>query len=386
MKKVFISSVIHGFTDERQAAESAVKSLGLLPIMAEQFGAQPLSPRHACLQGVRRSDLFLAILGNRYGDETDSGKSPCEDEFDEARQGGLPIFIFIKDCERDEKQEAFKERITSYEKGYFVRLFDSTDKLFRQITESLSQYSSTTDVSITTSQASSHIQKHIKLLKSIAFCDSSLAAVVVPSDQREPYISTMELSKNEEKEAFQKAALFGQTAIFSTRQGINLVDEREHLELRQIGSDDKPCTMLAFHPDGTLAWMSCLDNEQEQGYNLFDYHVIDERKLQSKLTAFYCYASWFYQRLSANKRPIFSLYTTVALFNKQGKKLGKKPASPPNSMSIGMGFKNQQNPLLIPQQPLKIAFAKLLEYQNLCREFMHLIVRDYKAEGLYYEP
>lgn len=383
MEKVFISSVIHGFTDERQAAESAVKSLGLLPIMAEQFGAQPLSPRHACLQGVRKSDLFLSILGDRYGDETDSGKSPCEEEFDEARQGGLPIFIFIKNCERDEKQEAFKERITSYEKGYFVRLFDSTDKLFRQITESLSQYSSTTDVFITTSQASSHIQKHIKFLKSTASCDSSLAAVVVPSDQREPYISTMELSKNEEKETFQQAALFGETAIFSPRRGINLVDEREHLELRQIGSNDKPCTMLTFHPDGTLAWMSCLSTEQEQGYNLFDYHVIDERKLQSKLMAFYCYASWFYQRLSVNKRPIFSLYTTAALFNKQGKELGKKPANPPNSMSIGMGFENQLNPLLIPQQPLKISFAKLIESQTLCQELMHLIVRAYKSEGLY---
>ena len=386
MKKVFISSIIHGFTDERQAAESAVKSLGLFPIMAEQFGAQPLSPRHACLQGVRKCDLFLAILGNRYGDETDSGKSPCEEEFDEARQGGLPIFIFIKDCERDKKQEAFKERITGYEKGYFVRFFDSTDKLFRQITESLSQYSSTTDVSITTSQASSHIQKHIKFLKSTASCDSFLAAVVVPSDQREPYISTMELSKNEEKETFQQAALFGETAIFSPRRGINLVDEREHLELRQIGSNDKPSTMLTFHPDGTLAWMSCLSTEQEQGYNLFDYHVIDERKLQSKLMAFYCYASWFYQRLSVNKRPIFSLYTTVALFNKQGKKLGKKPATPPNSMSIGMGFENQLNPLLIPQQPLKISFAKLIESQTLCQELMHLIVRAYKSEGLYYEP
>jgi len=386
MKKVFISSIIQGFKNERQAAESAIKSLRLLPIMAEQFGAQPLSPRHAYLQGVKKSDIFLAILGNRYGDETDSGKSPCEEEFDEARQAGLPIFIFIKDCERDDKQEAFKERITSYEEGYFVRFFDSTDKLFRQITESLSQHSSTTDISISTSQSSSHIQKHIKFLKSKASRACYIAAVVVPSDQREQYISTMELSKNEEKEKFQKAALFGETAIFSPQRGLLIVDEREHLELNQIGSDDKSCAMLTFHPDGTLAWMSCLDNEKVQDYNLFDIHVIDEKKLYSKLTAFYYYASWFYKRLSANKRPIFSLYTTVALFNEQGRKLGKRPSSPPKSMSIGMGFESQKNSLLIPQQPLKIAFAKLIETQKLAQELIHLIVRAYKAEGLYYQP
>ena len=67
MKKVFISSVIHDFDNERKVAESAVKSLGLIPIMSEQFDAQPLSPRQTCLDGIQKSDLFVAILGNRYG-------------------------------------------------------------------------------------------------------------------------------------------------------------------------------------------------------------------------------------------------------------------------------------------------------------------------------
>jgi len=386
MKKVFISSVIQGFTDERQAAESAVKSLGLLPIMAEQFGAQPVSPRHSCLQGVKKGDIFLSILGSRYGYETDSGKSPCEEEFEEARRLGLPIFIFIKNCERDRKQEAFTQSITNYEKGYFVRCFDSCDNLFRQITESLSQYGSTTDVAITLSQASSHIQSHIKHLKATVSCDCCIAAIIVPSDQREPYMSIMELSRKEEKETFQQKGLFGKTAIFSPRKGINLVEQREHLELCQLDSRDEPYTILTFHPDGTLAWISCLNNEHTQGYNLFDYHVIDEQEIHDKLTTFYRYALWFYKHLSDNKRPIFSLYTNIAIFNERGKKLGKRPASPPNSMSVGMGFEKQLNPLVIPQQPLKIAFAKLTEPENICQELMHMVVRTFKADDLYYEP
>lgn len=386
MKRVFISSVIQGFKEERQVAESAVKSLGLIPIMSEHFGAQPLTPRYACLQGVKKSELFLSILGNRYGDETDSGKSPCEEEFDEARQSGLPIFIFIKDCKRDEKQEAFKDRFIGYEKGYFVNYFDNTDNLFRQIIESLSQYGSTTDISISLSQASSHIQKHFENLRSIASCDPSISAVVLPSDQRVPYISTIELSQKAEKDTFQQKALFGETAIFSPRKGIDIFEKREHLELHQLGSDGKPYTMLTFHPDGTLSWMSSIKTEQEQSYNLFDYSVINELVLENKLNVFFCYASWFYQRLSDNTRPIFSLYATTALFNEQGMKLGKKPVLPPNSMSHNMGFEKLENPLLIPQKPLKIAFSKLLEYHNICQELMHLIVRAYKAEDLYYEP
>jgi hypothetical protein len=76
----------------------------------------------------------------------------------------------------------------------------------------------------------------------------------------------------------------------------------------------------------------------------------------------------------------------VALFNKQGKRLGKKPASPIGSMTVGWPGENQNNPLIIPQQPLKIAYARLLDFQDLSQELMHLIIRTHKARGLYYEP
>ena len=385
MKKVFISSVIQGFGEERRAAESAVKSLGLLPIMAEQFGAQPSTPRHACVEEVRRSDLFLAILGNRYGTETDSGKSPSEEEFDQARDMGLPIFIFIKNCNRDAQQEAFKKRITGYETGYLV-CFDSTDGLFRQVTESLSKYGATADVAITASQASSHLQENVRLLSTLPSCDPFICATVIPSDQREAYFSPIELSKPEEKEAFQEAALFGKTAVFSTRRGINVVDQREHLELHQLGVRDEICAALGFYPNGALGYMSCLDSEETRSFNLFEQYVIDESKIGSVLMAFYSYASWFYERINASRRPVFSFYTTVALFNKQGKKLGKRPTLPPNSMTVGWMGENRESPLVIPRQALKIAYAKLRDSKSLSEELMALIVRAYKAGGSYYEP
>jgi len=109
------------------------------------------------------------------------------------------------------------------------------------------------------------------------------------------------------------------------------------------------------------------------------------QELRRTLTAFYCYASWFYQRLSANKRPIFNLYTAVALFNKKGRKLGEKPPSPPDSINISIGLEDQESPLMIPQQPLKIAYARLRNSADLSRELMHLIVRVHKATGMYYE-
>jgi len=386
MKKIFISSVMHEFKNERQAAKSAIKSLGLIPIMAEQFGAKPLSPRQACLEGVRKSDICVCIIGSRYGYETSSGKSVCEEEFDEARQMGLPILVFIEECHREEKQEAFKEKITHYEQGYFVHFFDNCDKLFRQITESLSQYATTAATSITLTEASAHIQKHIITNTADFTGDATLSVVIMPADQRELYIPLMELASKNEKEAFQQSGLFGDTAIFSPEKGITPVDARGHLEFNQSERHDRLCTKLELYPDGTLVLKDVLSNnvQRHNEFDLFSSHVIDEELLYSKLITFYNYASWFYQRLSEKKRPIFSLFTSLALYNEQGKKLGRRPASPPKSMCIGMGFGNFENPIVVPDQPLNISFAKLTTPQELTQELMHLITRAYKSEDLYY--
>jgi hypothetical protein len=386
MKKVFISSVIQNFNNERQAAESAIKSLGLIPIMSEQFDAQPLSPRQACLEGVRKSDFFVAILGKCFGFETTSGKSVCEEEFNEALQIGLPIFVFIQECQREEKQEVFKKSITHYEHGYFVHFFDNCDKLFRQVTESLSQYGTTTAVSITSTEASAHIKLITKINVTDYVSDAIVSVVIMPSDQREIYIPLTELASKEEKTAYQQAALFGSTVIFSPEKGITAVDARKHLELKQFEQHGHLCVKLDLYPDGTLFWTSTINNTRQNHdeHSLFNMHVIDEDLLYSKLISFYNYALWFYQRLSRKKRPIFSFFTSVSLFNKQAKKLGKRPASSPTSMSIGMGFGNSEKPIVFPDQPLNISFAQLTNPQGVTQELMHLMIRAYKAEGLYY--
>ncbi len=62
--KVFVSSVMEGFAEERKTARSAVESLSMEPVMAEDFSAKPFSPQEACLEGVRTSDIYVGILGD----------------------------------------------------------------------------------------------------------------------------------------------------------------------------------------------------------------------------------------------------------------------------------------------------------------------------------
>ncbi|PZS35561.1 MAG: hypothetical protein DLM61_01710 [Pseudonocardiales bacterium] len=90
MKTVFISSIQRDFGEVREAARKAVESLGMHPVMAEATGASPESPRRALLDEVRDADIFLLLLGPRYGAPGESGRSPTEDEYTEggtAEQG-----------------------------------------------------------------------------------------------------------------------------------------------------------------------------------------------------------------------------------------------------------------------------------------------------------
>jgi hypothetical protein len=61
--KVFISSVIAGFEDFRDAAAQAIRTLGHEVIRAEHFGASPETPQRTCLAEVREAEVVILILG-----------------------------------------------------------------------------------------------------------------------------------------------------------------------------------------------------------------------------------------------------------------------------------------------------------------------------------
>ena len=135
MKKVFISSVIEGFSDERDAVKSAIESLDMLPVMAENFAAKPYSPQLACLEGINQSDIYVGILGPKYGSINTSSISATEEEFNEASKRGIPILWFVKTCKREPRQEAFYKKISSYSEGYFLNFFDSPTDLIAKVTK-----------------------------------------------------------------------------------------------------------------------------------------------------------------------------------------------------------------------------------------------------------
>lgn len=139
--KIFVSSVINGFEPLRAAACAAVQSLGHVPVMAEDFGAQPTSPQVACLQGLRSADLVLLILGERYGAVPPGSQvSPTHEEYLEAR-GSKPILLFVQEGGTPELQQSkLISEAQGWDGGLFRAGFRTPEALRNEVTAAIHKF------------------------------------------------------------------------------------------------------------------------------------------------------------------------------------------------------------------------------------------------------
>lgn len=127
--RVFVSSVIRGQEEWRDAVRSAIETLGLQAVMAEDFGASPRAPRTECLAAVRDADVMILILGSEYGQPLESGLSATHEEYREARES-TPVLAFLHDGSvRVGDQARFVSEVREWESGHFTGSFGDAAQL-----------------------------------------------------------------------------------------------------------------------------------------------------------------------------------------------------------------------------------------------------------------
>lgn len=97
--QVFVSSTYTDMLDERQAAIEAILECGHIPAGMELFAADNKKQFEIIKKWIRNSDVFVLILGGRYGSiEMDSNKSYIHKEYEYAKRiGKKPIAIILSD-------------------------------------------------------------------------------------------------------------------------------------------------------------------------------------------------------------------------------------------------------------------------------------------------
>ena len=116
-KKIFISSVQSEFQNERKQLADYIRQDALFsqyfePFLFEELPAQDVTAQTAYLEQAANADVYLLLMGERYGYQDAEGISPTEREYNMATAHHVYRLAFIKDVgHRETKEEGFKQRI-----------------------------------------------------------------------------------------------------------------------------------------------------------------------------------------------------------------------------------------------------------------------------------
>lgn len=95
---IFVSSTCYDLAQIRTDLKQFIINLGHTPILSEEHDF-PINPSKSntenCINAVKeKADIFILIIGNRYGCTSDNGKSITNTEFLTAKTKGIPIYTF----------------------------------------------------------------------------------------------------------------------------------------------------------------------------------------------------------------------------------------------------------------------------------------------------
>ena len=95
---IFVSSTCYDLSQIRNDIKQCIIDLGHTPILSEMkdFPIDPqLSNTENCINAVKNvADIFVLIIGNKYGSVLESGQSITNTEFLTAVNKGIPIYTF----------------------------------------------------------------------------------------------------------------------------------------------------------------------------------------------------------------------------------------------------------------------------------------------------
>lgn len=125
--QVFVSSTYIDLKEERQAAVEAILSAGHIPAGMELFSAGDESQMTVIKRWIDESDVYLLILGGRYGSvEPTSGKSYTHLEYEYAVEKGKPLFaVVINNSALEEKVKANGTTVIEQDSPHLLKEFKS---------------------------------------------------------------------------------------------------------------------------------------------------------------------------------------------------------------------------------------------------------------------
>lgn len=124
--RIFISSVVSEFAEERQRLYDYIRTDALLKLFFEPylFEANPASDsktQEIFLRAAGESEIYVGIWGLQYGNAAEGETSPTEQEFDAATSKNRYRLIFVKELEDGETRDPREAELIRRAEGEVVR-------------------------------------------------------------------------------------------------------------------------------------------------------------------------------------------------------------------------------------------------------------------------
>ena len=121
-------------------------NIRLEPTLAEDFSAKSEPPLDVCVSKVRECDIFICLIGKRYGSVVKNNLSPTHVEYrtayDEWVKSGkekpeILIYVLDIDEKRDVRERAVEDFINEVSSRHYYRGFKDSEELASKVKDDL---------------------------------------------------------------------------------------------------------------------------------------------------------------------------------------------------------------------------------------------------------
>ena len=388
MTRVFISSVVNGFEDERTVACNAVKATGAIPILSENFVASPKDPRSVCLTEVEKSNVYVGILGDKYGWVSSSGLSVTHEEYEHAKKLAIPRYIFISEGAKEPKQADLINQIESYERGVFRNKYSNTSDLYDKIYAALiSEVEATSPFCIGARDAEAIFSRKEPLNRGALMqrgeSHPATRFSIVPANQRDDYFALMQLGNAVFQRGIKKALLYEiESSIFSDEHGIKTSTTQSGVLFEQL-IDGKFGAAVYLDSCGLIQVVCSIRPPQGHGIMnsaVFSDMLLDLKQIRENTRgAIETVCGIMKKEIGAsNSLDLFSLF---GIYNSGKRLLATDMSNIPGSAQGAWG---DDEDFVLWDEPKSFTFDKLDSGQSHT-EIIYEIEHYYKSEGRYWD-
>ena len=360
--RVFVSSVMEDYGDVRDAASDGIRRAGCEPIRAEDFSAASISPRNACLDGVRSADALVLLLGARYGFVGPSGLAVTEEEYNEARKNHKPVFVFLQDgVSREPRQQAFVDSVQHYVDGHWRKVFANPADVSKLVRGALAA-ADLARVPGHQAKAQTRIRSTLNRRPPEAQ-DIVWLQIVWTTLRDEEVVDPLHLGDRAFQRRVQRVAHDCEPPLFDyeERKRARVGTSTLRVEQGDFDSwgDGRDLAIVEIHTDGTLVTAQNLTGTESRVHggmaatsHMFDMYFLDPNVLRVRLNEAWSFASAWWANLDPHLRHEPLLYA-VAVYDIGARNFAPVPGHQGNSITIPREC--PENPLVVFDRPRQVS-------------------------------